>query len=176
MSKSDLPFHSRTGTHRSDARSPKAWLHAAVATITISFVLSVFPHLYNMWEHNWHGYDYWFEYYSVKPVKNSFNVGEPIVFRSEAVFYRESPILWNDVINCNYFDDEIGMHRVTSTETSNPVKKKRQRSNADWTYEGVLPTRPGECIGIHTITVANKWAKKSQVVAGPVFYITETTQ
>lgn len=145
---------------------------SGVFFIVVSFVLSFgakFLFYHSM------DYDYWFYYDSVKPVKTEFMIGEELKFESNSVFYRNSHVIWNDILRCkNEADEQFSFYSNYTSENINVigVGADKTPSSKQWFYQAVIPNKLSICYLTSVIQVQLPLGlTKTQQITGPEFVI-----
>lgn len=120
--------------------------------------------------------DYWFHYESVKPAKDEFMIGEDLKFISKSIFYKDSHVIWNDILRCKIKGDEpFSFYSeytsenifVEAQDPDGPIEEK------PWVFQANVPKKQAVCYLTSVIKVQLPLnLTKVQIVVGPEFIIT----
>jgi len=111
---------------------------------------------------------YWFEYHSVRPVKESFRLGESLEFVSVSQVYRKVNFEWRDILFCDFGDGFAYYSHYPSGRDD--VMPRGRQTTSRWFYQGVIPNYAAQCYLESNIShVATFGIEKHQKLVGPFF-------
>lgn len=150
-------------------RDPIVWGKAALATFVLSGLLATVPLFYQIIEEQLKPINNYLTYHSVEPVKQVFNIGEPLKFYSTREVYQDVNVEWSDALYCD-IGDGLGLGTYSIYETGRLIKQHGYFTGS-WTYQAEVPERPSHCQLFTTIAVKLKFATKTQFIQSPGFEI-----
>lgn len=141
------------------------WLRYVVALLLNGTIILSFYHLLAYLVISLLPASYYFNYYSVEPLKMEYADGEKITMVSNAVYNKPVFIEWRDVLRC----PPIDFYSVAITSIH---KDKSETLNGQWIYPGQVPPAPSKCTMEAQITATvSYWIKKTQVIFSQPFII-----
>lgn len=107
-------------------------------------------------------------YYDVKPLKDTFSVGEELWFVSDSEFKRPVSAVWNDVLFCDFGDGESF---VTSYQTSKDYVEPRERKSTKWNFNYAVK-KPATCRLESSVKIKVEFdVEKNDIVHGQEFRV-----
>ena len=132
----------------------------------------VVPFLFKYLLYTTVGIDYWAEYESVEPIKDSFEVGETLIFKSISEKYRPAFIEWSDVLYCELDGSNLGFVYFSNYESSSVVDPDAPTNSTSWAWREEAPQAPSTCFLRAGITIRPMDSiKKLQIVDSRKFRI-----
>ena len=83
----------------------------------------------------------YFIYYDVSPAKSQFDIGEDLIFVSDAEFFKSGDYRWRDILRCW---DERGVLRFSEYNSWSRIDPKERRT-VSWKYWWLKPNKDIEC-------------------------------
>jgi hypothetical protein len=116
---------------------------------------------------------FWFNYKSVVPTQERYQVGEQLRFRSFSHIKREVAFTWTDILRCETSDGPTFYSVYESSATGQPNGGYPENPNA-WNYNAQTPDSPTVCHLQSDISIALPLGiTKTQTVLGREFEIYE---
>jgi hypothetical protein len=94
---------------------------------------------------------FWFEYQSVEPVRDQYEIGQPILMRSTREVFRVHDIGFSDTLYCSLDGDRDGFRYTSNYPTSSIQADPTdgvERKNCNYNAEG--PQSPATC-RVHSV-------------------------
>lgn len=115
--------------------------------------------------------EYFFEYYSVKPLHSTFKMGQQPRFVSVYRANKTVNFTWKDTLFCKFGDDEFVYYSHYPTARDN-VKRAEKRTST-WVYQGVIPNIESICYLDSSIIHTDLFGiQKRQHLVGETFEFT----
>lgn len=147
--------------------NPIAWAKWLLGVVALSAILAFVPLVYDVGQEKLTPRDYWYTYNAVEPIKEVFQIGEPLVFTSSRDIRKTINVEWDDTLRC---DTGTG-DRTFSIYEAGKVLEPHFLVDGAWTYNALVPQVPAECYLISTTTAKLKYTKKVQTLISQKFWI-----
>lgn len=101
-------------------------------------------------------YDYFFQYHTVF-TDEVHRVGEELLFKSDAEFFRAADITWEDTLYCDLMDEgkyTFYSQYISQKKNQQPEPRKTEEEleeSGGWAYQGKVPQRETSCYLLSSI-------------------------